>query len=241
HSTLKYINIHIHQIWDYILRRNPNMELTEKQIQAESMRMNENHWRLDNDQVKSALKLLQHFDQEKIEIIPITQCDGASSIAFAFTEILNRVGSKIEEVLMDSTWKTNALDYELSAIVGELNGQAIPLAFQLNTLTEAADEETKELLLCDLIRWLAKRCPNIKFTLSDKDVTEINAFRIETPHAKHQLCYWHGLRYIKKRLGENRPPAAYDPRIAHRQFDFIDPTWAPGVTMGAVEDASFRC
>lgn len=89
------------------------------------------------------------------------------------------------------------------------------------TLTEDAREGAKELLLCDFIRWIASRCPNIKFTLTDKDIVEINAFRIEIPDAKHQLCYWHGLRYIEKRLSENKPPAAYDPRIAHRVFAFM--------------------
>ncbi|KIK66318.1 hypothetical protein GYMLUDRAFT_135548, partial [Collybiopsis luxurians FD-317 M1] len=72
---------------------------------------------------------LQHFDQEKIEIIPITQHDGASSIAFALIEVLDSIWSKIEEILMDSMWKTNALCYELFAVVGELNGQALPLTF----------------------------------------------------------------------------------------------------------------
>lgn len=103
-------------------------------------------------------------------------------------------------------------------------------------MTKDADEGTKELALRDFIRWIAKRCPNIKFTLTDKDVIEINGFRSEVPDAKHQLCYWHGLKYVEKRLGENKPPAAYDPRIAHHTFDFIDPTWAPGVTMSWLED-----
>ncbi|KAJ3964227.1 hypothetical protein EV361DRAFT_856344 [Lentinula raphanica] len=224
------------KIWDYILKQDPETELTEKQVQTEWTRINEDHWRLDQDQVTSASKLLENFDQEKVEIIPITQRKGSSSIAFAFTKILDGIGSDIEEVLMDSTWKTNALGYELFAIVGEMNGQAIPLAFLLNVMTEAANEGTKELILRDFISWITQRCPNIKFTLTNKDITEINAFRTELPHAKHQLCYWHGLRYIEKRLGENKPPAAYDPRVAHQIFSFIDPTWAPGVTMGAVED-----
>ncbi|KAJ3965249.1 hypothetical protein EV361DRAFT_811027, partial [Lentinula raphanica] len=147
----------------------------EKQVQTEWTRINEDHWRLDQDQVKSASKLLEGFDREKVEIIPITQREGSSSIAFAFTKILDGIGSDIEEVLMDSTWKTNALGYELFAIVGELNGQAIPLAFLLVTLTEAANEGTKESILRDFISWIAKQCPKIKFTLTDKDVTEINA------------------------------------------------------------------
>ncbi|KAJ7843216.1 hypothetical protein B0H14DRAFT_2585858 [Mycena olivaceomarginata] len=38
------------------------------------------------------------------------------------------------------------------------------------------------------------------------------------------------IRLRGERLAENKPPAAYDPRKAHGLFDFIDPTWAPGVS-----------
>ena len=54
--------------------------------------------------------------------------------------------------------------------------------------------------------------------------------------AKHQLCYWHEMKYIEERLTDNRPPAAYDPRKAHKMFESIDPTWAPGVTSGWLEE-----
>jgi len=72
--------------------------------------------------------------------------------------------------------------------------------------------------------------------LSDKDPSEIEAFRGKLPGAKHQLCYWHGVRYIEERLGEDKPPTYYDPRKANLTFTFIDPTWAPGVTRGEVEE-----
>jgi len=86
-----------------------------------------------------------------------------------------------------------------------------------------------------LLSWFSKRCPNIKFTLSDKDPSEIDVFRAWI-HAKHQLCYWHGVRYVEERLAEDKPPAYYDPRKAHLVFGFIDATWAPGVTGGNVEE-----
>ncbi|TFK45179.1 hypothetical protein OE88DRAFT_1649504, partial [Heliocybe sulcata] len=56
------------------------------------------------------------------------------------------------------------------------------------------------------------------------------------PGAKHQICYWHAIKYIEERLTTNKPPAAYDPRKAHKVFSFIDPTWAPGVTQGDVKE-----
>ncbi|KAJ3718819.1 hypothetical protein C8R42DRAFT_643879 [Lentinula raphanica] len=96
-------------IWDYILKQDPETELTEKQVQTEWMRINKDHWRLDQDQVTLASKLLESFDQEKVEIIPITQRKGSSSIAFAFTKILDGIGSDIEEVLMDSTYTASRL------------------------------------------------------------------------------------------------------------------------------------
>jgi hypothetical protein len=85
-------------------------------------------------------------------------------------------------------------------------------------------------MLCDVLRFLNMCCPNIVFTLSDKEPAEISACRTEVVKAKHQLCYWHAISYIAEQIAENKPPAAYDPRKAHRLFDFIDPTWAPGVS-----------
>jgi hypothetical protein len=87
-----------------------------------------------------------------------------------------------------------------------------------------------------MLKYVTKRCPNIKFTLSDKDPTEISAFRHEVPDAKHQLCCWHVIEYLKTRLAESKPPAMYDPRRAHAVCSFIDPTWAPGITEGWLEE-----
>src|SRR5260221_6448023 len=37
-------------------------------------------------------------------------------------------------------------------------------------------------------------------TLSDKDFLEINAYSNVFPSVKHQLCFWHCLRAVKKHL-----------------------------------------
>lgn len=49
--------------------------------------------------------LLEQLKGEEVEIIPITQREGISAIAFTFKEILDGLGNEIEEVLMDSTCK----------------------------------------------------------------------------------------------------------------------------------------
>ncbi|KAJ7716732.1 hypothetical protein DFH07DRAFT_700087, partial [Mycena maculata] len=223
-------------IWDHIMRENPSTELTRKQVYAEWARVNESVWKLDSDQIKSATKLLERVEGEKIEIIPIEKQSGIDAVAFSFINILRDFGDQIEEVAMDSTWKTNALGHELYAIVGEANGQAIPTWFMFLGCDASADTGAKELTLRHLIRHVDIYCKHIMFTGSDKDTVEISGFRAEIPRAKHQLCYIHAISYIEKHLAEDGPPAAYDPRVAHRVFRFIDPTWAPGVSSGWLED-----
>lgn len=137
----------------------------------------------------------------------------------------------------DMIGKTNAVGYELYGIVGELDGQAIPLGFCFTASTSGnAAPGAKDRLLRSVIRYISDRCPNIEFTLSDKDLTEINGFQAEIPRAQHQLCYWHAITYIEERLAQDKPPASYSAIRAHGVFDFIDPTWVPSISSGWIED-----
>jgi hypothetical protein len=87
-----------------------------------------------------------------------------------------------------------------------------------------------------VIRHVRVWFPNIIFALSDKDTTEINAVHVKLPNAKHQLCYWHAIQYLEERLADDKLPAKYNSRIAHCVCPFINPTWAPGITLGWLED-----
>ena len=100
----------------------------------------------------------------------------------------------------------------------------------------SAKPGAKQQILTEILAELSRCCPNIKFTLSDKDPSEINTCCTSILKAKHQLCYWHGVRYIEERLAEDKPPAAYDPRVAHTVFEFINPTWAPRVSRGDIDE-----
>ncbi|KIM44631.1 hypothetical protein M413DRAFT_43043, partial [Hebeloma cylindrosporum] len=112
----------------------------------------------------------------EVDIIPTVREDGIDAVAFAFKGVLEEIGEEIAEVAMDSTWKTNAAGYELYGIVSELNGRAVPLAFCFTASTDGtALDGAKDRLLRTVIRFMSEKCPNIKFTLSDKDLTEINS------------------------------------------------------------------
>ncbi|KAJ7118166.1 hypothetical protein C8R44DRAFT_738117 [Mycena epipterygia] len=174
--------------------------------------------------------ILKKMEGMEVKIIPIHSEAGIHAIAFTFKEILNDWAEKTEELVMDSTWRMNTAQYELYGFVAKAKSQAMPFAFLFTISSRDSAEGAKTRMLCEILKFMNKCCPNIIFTLSNKEPAEINTCRTEITKAKHQLCYWHAITYIEKCLAENNPPTAYDPRKAHKIFDFINPTWALGFT-----------
>ena len=135
------------------------------------------------------------------------------------------------------TGKTNALGYELYGIVGEANGQVLPLAFAFTCSTDGTVAPgAKDWMLQNVLQCINDCCPNIMNVHLDKDLTDLSAVCTVFHNAQAQLCYWHAIWYLEQRLAEDKLPAKYDPHITYKLFTFIDPTWAPGVTSGWPED-----
>ncbi|KAJ7575317.1 hypothetical protein C8J56DRAFT_729696, partial [Mycena floridula] len=107
--------------------------------------------------------------------IPVSPQIGINTIAFALKEIVDIIRENVEELAMDSTWKTNAVGYELYSLVTEANGRAIPLAFLFTNSDGTAESGAKTKVLQDVIHFLSAKCPNVRFTLTDKDPCEIPA------------------------------------------------------------------
>ncbi|KAF9505683.1 hypothetical protein BS47DRAFT_1273024, partial [Hydnum rufescens UP504] len=155
---------------------------------------------------------------------------GVSVIAFTLKYPIDNWGEHVTEIALDGTFNTNAVGYEVSAIMGEASGQGIPLGFFLHVSTDGtATPGAKEHMLGDYLKYFAKRCPNVRFTLLDKESSEIKAMCTAFPNTKHMCCFWHALTCVEEQLAENCPPPLYSPQEAHCVFDFIDPAWAPGV------------
>ncbi|KAJ9111276.1 hypothetical protein QFC22_006576 [Naganishia vaughanmartiniae] len=206
-----------------------SMFFTQKQVYARWCLENEMVWKLRPEQLVSAGMILERMAGRGIERVPLVQEAGVEAFAFVMKDVLTERGTMIHEIGMDSTWKTNALGYELYAFVAEANGQALPLLFMFIQLDSTAETHEKRRALAQCLRYILPACPNIKFVLSDKDQSELNACAdVLPPVVKHQLCYWHVLRYIGDRLAENTRPTRYDAGLASRTFPaFVDPTWGP--------------
>ncbi|KAG8900052.1 hypothetical protein FRC00_000052 [Tulasnella sp. 408] len=221
-------------LWKEIRHRWPETEMTAMQVRNHWSKANEGVWKLDEDQVKSAKLLIEQVAGKDVEIVALRAEPGMSAIAFSLKEPLEEWGEETAEIAFDGTFNTNSAHYEISALIAEGNGQGIPLGFIYTVGTDGtAKTGAKKRLLIDFLDFYRARCPRITFTLTDKERAEVDAFRKVWPNAKHQCCYWHAIRYLETRLSENKPPGPYDPRVASRKFDFIDPTWTPGVVTSA--------
>lgn len=84
----------------------------------------------------------------------------------------------------------------------------------------------KRRILAQCLTYIRERCPNVKYTLSDNDLQEIGAVRDVYGYSiKHQLCYWHVMRYVTERLSDNRRPRPYSSHEAHGVFGFVEESW----------------
>ena len=117
---------------------------------------------------------------------------------------------------------------ELFGGLADMLGEGLPLSYLFVVTDPDAPSHTKENVL---VHWmLALKAHGImpEFTLSDKDQSEINALGCVWPTSKHQLCLWHLLRAIKRRLANGQePPALYGSAEASQMFKFIDPSFLP--------------
>jgi len=116
---------------------------------------------------------------------------------------------------------------ELFAGVADMLGEGLPLTYLFITTEANVAPLTKQEALVAWMRAVRSLGIVPQFTLSDKDQSEINALTHVWPEAKHQLCLWHILRAIKRRLSQNGTPGPYNALEANGAFPDIDPSFVP--------------
>ena len=82
------------------------MEITQNQVYAYWQHINEDSWRLNDEQVESAHAVLAAEHGLTVDIIPINPEDGISVIAFAMKEAVDVYRTQVAEVAMDLTCKS---------------------------------------------------------------------------------------------------------------------------------------
>lgn len=128
-----------------------------------------------------------------------------------------------------SEGNTTGSNFEMYAVLGEVYGSGLPLAYLLvRSPGSSAGGEIQAILEQYLGHLVEKYNLKIDLTLTDKNWPEITACRAKLPRSDHQLCFWHVLEAIKKRLKILRCQLTYyNITKARAEFPWIDKDFLP--------------
>ncbi|KAL3688896.1 hypothetical protein R1sor_015205 [Riccia sorocarpa] len=205
------------------------------------------------DQQLGASKFIRSEAMKEKEFAEVLYEDNDQFQAFAFTTHFWRHIKSVKDVLTDSTFKTNAMRFELFALVANLGGFGVPLSYlfyrkkvNINEV-EVSDGGLTTIRIGVLTNWLESlRGKGLMptFFITDKDLGQIKAAQTALPRTYVQLCLKHSLDAVKKRMeSSDKGTNPYSPVEANKRFDFIDQSWQPasdGRVIGSVCPEHFR-
>lgn len=239
-EILDFININRH--WtpgklnlELRLSQLPGKDTTTRhQIYYRWKKANQALWRFDANQVTSARRILgNHQDICSQKTYEVHHLQGIAVFVRRGITALREAN----ELSMDSTHGTNNVGAELFAVMGELDGTGVPLAylFKLNTVprNERRTERQEQGAMIELLRLFLQDIKsfglNPKFFGTDKDFAEISAIKLVYPGAFHQLCLWHGKRALRQKLADTsktKPQTSYRPAEAQELVPGVEICWA---------------
>ncbi len=181
---------------------------TSKQVYYQWQQLNSNLWRRDQDPVVSAKILLsEHSDYTSATYFAAN----LRAIAFYIPDSINTLASNTKELVVDATFGTNNAGMDLFAVLGEVDGTGVPLAYCFVGIykdnakgARLAEPGATTAILDQFLRPLQASGFNPTFFGTDKDFSEIEAIRQVWPDVTIQLCFWHARRAIRTKLTSSR-------------------------------------
>ncbi|KAL2632245.1 hypothetical protein R1flu_016931 [Riccia fluitans] len=139
----------------------------------------------------------------------------------------------MHEIVIDSTFKTNALRFELFAMSTNIGGMGMPLSYFLfnKHKDESRGGGSDSVRKQTLIAWftvMKERGLKLAFAITDKDLGQFSAISEALPHTYIQLCLWHAIRALESHIfSMNRSTHPYSGEEAQNVFSFIDLAFEP--------------
>ncbi|KAK6984287.1 hypothetical protein R3P38DRAFT_3332864 [Favolaschia claudopus] len=176
-----------YQLWKKILKSHPDPAFSQKAVYNLCAKQNQSEWRRTENELESAKILLAEFTKDSSgNYLPLFTLQhtalsgGCIALAFAQPPLIRKWAGTIREVALDSTFNTTKAGYECFALLGEVFGSGLP-----------KEQYIRRFIRRFIDHWSLE----IIQSLSDKDITEINALLAELPDdIKHQVCFWHSIR-----------------------------------------------
>ncbi len=186
-------------------------------------------WLRDKDPLLSAQIYANEVERTKCLLLTCPGYKGLLLINMVATSHLSRPGL-VQELTMDATYGTNSGAYNLFAVLAEVDGTGIPLAYVFAKPTGDRTLSTSAPLM-ELLHQVLSRVREEGFDPAffgcDKDLAEIAAISFVFPNAKIQLCYWHVLRAIRSKLKSYAATSGhiYDPQQANLLVPELEVCW----------------
>ncbi|CAB5384510.1 unnamed protein product [Rhizophagus irregularis] len=135
----QYINFTPKDIFRQLEQENP--DLTQKQVHAWWANfIKQEYIRDKNNQLKSAKLLLEEYNYEII----LVNIEGEINYLGFITPFFELLSTN-KEIVVDATYKTNALGFELYSVIGQSDGAGFALAYLLLDSTKKNDALKKKL------------------------------------------------------------------------------------------------
>ena len=203
---------------------------TSQQVYYQWQQSNSNIWRRNADPFVSAQDLLS----ERSECASSTYFSAnMRAIAFYISDSIDVLASRTKELVMDATFGTNSAGMTLFAVLAEVDGTGVPLAYCFMETFEdnsrgvrQAEPGATTALLDQFLRPLQASGCDPTFFGTDKDFSEIGAIQQVWPNTTIQLCYWHARRAIRAKLAStHQTKSEYKPLEAHALIPDLEICW----------------
>ena len=206
--------------------------VTSHQVYYQWQQLNSKIWRRHQDALKSAQILLSEH-QECTSSMYFS--GNTRALAFYISDSVKTLVPRVKELAMDATYGTNNMGMHLFAVLAEVDGAGIPLAYCFtevfkdnNQGVRRADPGATTSLLAQFLRPLCAAGFNPTFFGTDKDLSEIGAIREVWPETTIQLCYWHARRAVRTKLASSRKSNTQDeyrPLEAQKAIPDLEICW----------------
>ena len=207
--------------------------ITSDQVYYQWQQLNSTIWRRDQDPLKSAQVLLSEHKEYNASLF---SAGNMRVLAFYISDSVNTLASRAKELSMDATFGTNNMAMDLFAVLAEVDGTGVPLAYCFTQVFQdndrgvcRAEPGALTSLLEQFLRPLQSFGFNPTFFGTDKDSSEISAIRQVWPESTIQLCYWHARRAVRAKLTSSRQTntqGAYNPAEAQAAIPDLEICWA---------------
>ncbi|KID82058.1 hypothetical protein MGU_10628 [Metarhizium guizhouense ARSEF 977] len=213
--------------------------VTRHQVYYLWQKANAEIWQRDLDPFVSATTLLSE-DSRYRDHHAVFTAGNLRALAFFASETIAKLRNAAPQLVMDSTFGTNSGGMDLFAVLAEVEGTGVPLAYCLVELLKPpqANPAEKKTVRADpgattyIIQQFLERLKffgfNPRCVAIDKDSSEIAAVTAVWPGVKVQLCYWHVKRAVSTRLNSSKSTNTqnhYWPEEAQKLIPDLEICW----------------